>query len=266
MKRQTNEKTLRPHHVNAGITVAYRKKIMRLVDEMQRSYVYWLKATYRADPPVMAQDAMPARELEKTLADLGVRWQKQFDAVAPELARFFAKSVSAQSDAVLKSILRKAGYSVKFSMTKALRDVMKAEIVENVGLIKSIPQQYHTQVQGMVMRSVQTGRDLAGLSKEMQKRYGITKRRADFIALDQNNKATSAIQRIRQTELGIEKGKWLHSHTGREPRPTHVANDGKTFSIAEGWYDPDPRVKRRIWPGELIRCRCTWKPIVKGFS
>lgn len=252
---------------NAGIRAAYRKKLVALIDDMQRSYAYWLRAAYRKSPPVMAQDATPAAELEAAISRMAGRWQDRFDAAAPELAAYFAKSVYRRSDAALAAILRRGGYSVRrFKMSRAMRDVMRASIEENVGLIKSIPQQYHTQVQGIVMRSVTRGRDLEYLSKELQSRYQITKRRANLISLDQNNKVSSALLAARQTDLGIEEGVWMHSHAGREPRPTHVANDGKKFSIREGWFDPDPKVRKRIWPGELIRCRCTWRPVVKGFS
>ena len=116
------------------------------------------------------------------------------------------------------------------------------------------------------MRSVQTGRDLGSLSKELQERYGVTERRAALIARTQNNMATSAMQRARQTELGIEEAIWMHSHAGVTPRKTHLANDGKRYNIATGWYDPDPKVRRHIWPSQIINCRCQSKPIIRGFS
>ena len=68
--------------------------------------------------------------------------------------------------------------------------------------------------------------------------------------------------RARQVEVGITEAIWMHSHAGKEPRPTHVANDGKRYKVAEGWFDPDPRVRRHIVPGELINCRCTTRSIV----
>jgi uncharacterized protein with gpF-like domain len=149
-----------------------------------------------------------------------------------------------------------------------MRDVLDATIEENVGLIRSIPEQFHTQVQGMVMRSVTAGRDLEQLSRELRERFGVTERRAAFIALDQNNKATAAFDRVRQLEAAGDDAEaiWLHSHAGMEPRPTHLANDGKRFKVSEGWFDPAPEVRRRIWPGELIRCRCRSRLVVKGFS
>lgn len=259
-------KKFRPVRPNAGIEAQYRRKILCLVDEMARSTVYWLRAQYRATPPRMAQDAIPARELQKAIEELAKRWQVRFDEASEKLAQHFATSTARRSDDVLRKILRDGGFSVKFKMTPAMRDVFKSIVNENVGLIRSIPQQFHTQVQGIVMRSVASGRDLAPMVKDLQEQFGVTRRRAAHISLDQNNKATAMLQRVRQTEIGIEEGIWIHSHGGKTPRRTHLANDGKKFNIAEGWFDPDPRVKKKILPGQLINCRCVWRPVVKGFS
>lgn len=259
-------KALPPIHPNVGIRSMYRRRLMVLIDEMSRSYERWLRAAYRSNPPEMAQDELSSKELERLLKKLGIRWEKRFNEAAPKLAAYFARSVQGQTERRLKTILRDAGISVRFTMTRELRDIMRAEIAENVSLIKSIPAQYHTQVEGLVMRSVSAGRDLSFLTKELKQRYGVTEKRARLIALDQNNKATSAIRRERETAAGIDEGVWLHSHAGKEPRPTHLANTGRRFNLKTGWYDPDPKVRRYIWPGELIRCRCTWRAVVKGFS
>lgn len=258
-------KALKPVHPNAGIEAEYRARLDRLIKAMHLSYVWWLRAQYRETPPEMAQDATPARELQRELSLLGKRWQAKIDEAAPKLAEWFTKTNSRRSQAALQKILRDGGLSVDFKMTAPMRDVMHASLAENVALIKSIPSQYHTQVEGIVMRSVTAGRDLASMTKELQERFPIARKRAEFIALDQNNKMTAAFVRVRQQELGI-KAKWLHSHGGREPRPTHLANDGYVYDPALGWFDPDPKVRRRIWPGELPRCRCTSVSVVKGFS
>lgn len=247
-------KVLAPVRPNAGITVAYRKRILCLVDEMHDSFGYWIKAAYRANEPVLAQDASPAATLQKAMRSLGRRWQRNFNEAAPKLARYFARSMSRRSEAVLKGILRDAGITVQFKMTAAMNDVLQATMAENVSLIRSIPQQYLTQVEGLVMRSVQTGRDLGTLTKELEQRYGLTRKRAAFIAKDQNNKATAALTRVRQEEAGIKQAIWVHSHAGKVPRPTHLANDGEPYDVTRGWFDPDPKVRKRIWPGELINC------------
>lgn len=264
--KKPKRKVLRPVHPNAGTAAIYRRRIDALVAEMADSYAYWLKARYRANPPIAADAALPARDLERQLSELGRQWAKRFDEAAPRLARWFAQSTERRSRAVLDKILRDAGISVKFQMNAEMRDAYQATLSENVGLIKSIPQQYHTQVEGLVMRSVSAGRDLSELTSELQARFGVTKRRAALIARDQNNKATAVFVRVRQKQAGITKAIWLHSHGGKEPRKTHLANDGKTYDVEKGWFDPDPGVRRRIWPGSEINCRCVSRAVVEGFS
>jgi uncharacterized protein with gpF-like domain len=258
-------KILKPVHPNAGIEAEYRAKLDRLVREMSASYVYFLKAQYRETPPHMALDATPAKELQRELSLLGKRWQARIDAAAPKLAEWFTRSASNRSQAALKKILRDGGMSVEFRMTAPMRDVLQATLAENVSLIKSIGSEYHTEVEGIVMRSVTAGRNLSDMTNELEARYPITRKRAALISLDQNNKATSNFVKVRQADLGL-KAKWLHSHGGKEPRPTHVDNSGKLYDPAKGWFDPDPKVRRRIWPGELIRCRCVSVSVVPGFS
>ena len=259
----------RPVRPNAGIQAAYRRALMRLVDEMGRSYMHWLRAAYRRNPPVLAQDALPSRELEREVRRMGRQWQRNFNEAAPKLGRWFATKVEDRSRRTLMKILKDGGWTVQpdfFRQTEAARDVLHATITENVSLIKSIPAQFHTQIEGMVMRSVVAGRDLAQLTRDLQKHFGVTRRRAEFIARDQNSKATSAITRVRYMDLGIEEAIWMHSSAGKTKRPTHVANSGKKFNVATGWFDPDPKVRAFIQPGWLINCRCTCRPVIKGFS
>ena len=260
-----DEKILPPVFPNVGIEVEYRRRLLALLDEMAASYLWWLRAQYRKTPPALGQDATPAKELEKALKELAKRWDKRFDKAAKELADYFSLAVNRRSEASLRAILKRGGWSVSFRMTPAMRDVFNATKAENVALIKSIATQYHTQVQTLVMQSVTAGRDLKTLTDELTQRYGISRRRAALIARDQNNKATAVMTRARQQGLGITEAIWLHSHGGKEPRRTHLANDGKRYNIAEGWYDPDPKVRKRIWPGTEINCRCVSKSIIKGF-
>jgi uncharacterized protein with gpF-like domain len=271
VRRRGTVKSLRPVRPNAGITAWYQRRLDRLIDKMADSVQFWVEQTYArnvesirslAQDADLAMDASPVDELVKQIRNLRRRWLRRFDRASEELARHFAKKSQDRTDADLRKILHRAGMTVEFTLTDSVRNSLKAIVQENVSLIRSIPQKYLTDVEGLVMRSVVAGRDLGPLAKELRAKHGVTKRRAAFIALDQNNKATSAVQRIRYLDVGITKGIWNHSYAGREPRPTHLANDGKEFDVAEGWYDPDPRVKEKIWPGQLINCRCTFSPVL----
>jgi uncharacterized protein with gpF-like domain len=259
------QKKLRPARANIGIQFEYYRKLESLISEMETSTIHWLSASYRKAPPI-AVDEMASSVLREALKKLIRRWNKNFDEMSAKLAKYFATAINKRSDAVLKKILKDGGFAVDFKMTDAMREVFNAAVNENVSLIKSIPRQCLTQVEGYVMRSVETGRDLGQLTKDLRRQFQVTKKRAALIARDQNNKCTATFSRVRQLEVGITEGIWVHSGGGKEPRPSHLkaGRDQVRFKIKEGWYDPDE--ERHILPGELINCRCTWKPVVKGFS
>lgn len=255
---------LAPTRPNLGIQLEYQRRLDTMIAEMQRSIIYWLRAQYRENPPELAQDTSSAADLFAAMRRLGGRWQAKFDEMAPKLGKWFATSASARTDATMQAIFKRAGWTVKFQPTRTWNDVQQATIKANVDLIKSIPSECLTQVQGITMRAVQEGRDLGYMTKALQDQFGVTFRRAAFIARDQNEKATSAVVRVRQTELGIVEAVWQHSSAGREPRPTHVANSGKTYEIAKGWFDP--AVKKFIWPGTEPNCRCSSRPVIPGLG
>ncbi|CCH04021.1 Phage protein [Achromobacter xylosoxidans NH44784-1996] len=256
------EVPLRPVHANVGIEAAYRKRLDRLIDEMQRSLVYWLTAAYRCNVPEIAQDESPAMALTKMMRRLAKQWQRRFDEAAQPVASEFAETSMSAADISLRNALRQKGFSVQFQLTRAANDVFQATVQENVGLIKSIAAEHLQEVQGMVMRSVTQGRDLEGLVEDLQKRYGVTKRRAAFIARDQNNKATATITRVRQQGLGIKQAKWRHSRGGKHPRKSHQEADGKVYDVDKGMLIDGEYIR----PGELPNCRCVAISIIPGFD
>lgn len=245
---------------NEGLRVLYERKVRRLIDRMTADVQRELARAYKRNTPEIAQDASPAVELQRTLRRLARRWEKAFDGLAPELAKWFAKDASQRSDSALKTLLRKRGITVKFNASRVNNDVVQATIGENVTLIKSIPEQYMLGVEGAVMRSVAAGRDLSVLTKELAKNRGITTRRAANIARDQNNKATAVLTRVRQTELGIVEAVWIHSGAGKHPRPEHVAFSGKKYDVRKGAFLEG----KWTWPGHEINCRCTSRSVIPG--
>ncbi|HWE98835.1 MAG TPA: phage minor head protein [Caulobacteraceae bacterium] len=258
--------TIKPVHPNAGIAAAYRRAMVAEVGAMHEAFVDWLAGAWANHPPEMAQDRSPAEALQAALTDLGGLWLRRFDDLALRLARHFTLAASRRSDAALMAALKRAGFAVRFSISRKVEDVVAASVAENVTLIKSIASQYLTQVEGAVMRSVQTGRDLGALTDELTHFYGVSKRRAAFIAKDQNNKATASVVRARQVEVGVTQAIWLHSAGGKHPRPTHVraGKDRTVYDVKDGWLDP--ALNRRIWPGTEINCRCVSRSIVPGLE
>lgn len=213
-----------------------------------------------------AFDAQPVniKQLERQLDKWGRQWIKRFDVMSLKISLDFATRSKNATEVAVKSALAKQGFTVPFRPTKASVEAYKIIAAEQVGLIKSIAQKYHTDVQSSVWESVKRGGDLKTLSKQLQKTYGVTKKRAALIARDQNAKAKATIERVRHQEMGIRQAIWMHSHGGKEPRPSHVKMNNKLYDLAKGMYDPDEG--KYIHPGELINCRCTMRPYIPGFE
>ena len=262
--RDSNARVLKPVRANAGVEAMFRKRLVKMIEQMAASVQYWIEAAYKAHEPKMAMDAIPANELRDAMRKLSRQWEHNFDELADWLADYFAKDVADRSDAALQAALRNAGFTVKFVMTPAMRDIIAATVNQNVALIRSIPAQYLSQVEGMVMRSVQTGRDLHQLSKDLQEQLGVTKKRAALIARSQNEMATSAMQRARQVEMGVTEAIWMHSHAGKNPRRTHVAMNNKPYDVTKGMWDSDEG--EWVFPGQLINCRCASRSVIKALQ
>jgi SPP1 gp7 family putative phage head morphogenesis protein len=251
-------KTLRPIHPNKGIEAKYRKELQSLIDDMIASYDFWIKAAYRKNPPVMATDELPSKTIQTYMVALAARWERNFDEVLERIVDTIVYKQIKMTDTAMRSALKDAGWSVDFKMTRAMKDIANASIAENVGLIKSIPQQFHSRVEGAVMRSYTQGHDLFTMRKDLQEIYSVTKDRASLIARDQNSKLNSATTRARQEELGIKQAIWMHSTAGKKPRPEHVAANGKTYDIEKGLYLEG----KWTFPGYEINCRCTSRSVL----
>lgn len=116
---------------------------------MDKSYRYWLEGAYKNN---MAMDSSPANELKRRLSRLGKQWEHKFNELAKKLADRFVDKTLRNTDVSLHSALKAGGFTVKFTMNDELKNVMQAVVNENVNLIKSIPEHYHTQVETIVMQ------------------------------------------------------------------------------------------------------------------
>ncbi|WP_244816858.1 phage minor head protein [Caballeronia sp. Lep1P3] len=169
-----------------------------------------------------------------------------------------------RADGAFQSSLERAGFAVDFGLTREANDALQATIGENVGLICSIASEHLADVEGIVMRNVQTGQTLNSLTDQSHERYAVTRDRAAFIARDQNSKATATatVVRVRQEGFGIIEALWMHSHVGKHPRASHVATDGKRYRIAKGMQLDGGWT----WPGREPNCRCVSRSVIPGLE
>jgi SPP1 gp7 family putative phage head morphogenesis protein len=262
---------------SAALEAEFRKRLDALIAEMQTSLVHWIEAAYRAKPPEMAGDmsirdakeaahtkyeSSPSMVMQRVMTRLSRKWQKRFNEAAPMLAEHFTTEIAQRSDRAMIAGLKKSGFAIKFKMTAEMNDVLRASMNEQVSLIKNLATQHLQEIEGLVMRSIAQGGALGDLSKELQRRYGITRRRSELISRDQNAKANATMTRVRQQSIGIDTAVWKHSHAGKTPRPSHLAADGQEYKVKEGMLLDG----KMTWPGVEINCRCFSRPVINLFK
>lgn len=259
--------TLAPIRPAAPIREKYEARAVSEVERMHKDIVREISAAWKHNTPetvLLGSDETSTAALQRVLNLLARKWLKRFDILSDNLADYFAQSIKDRCDIALQASLRRGGFSVKFKMTDAMRDAYNAVRAENVGLIRSIGEQHLSKVETMVMQSVSTGRDLKTLTGQLQKETGVTKRRAAHIAMHQNNMATATMRSVRERELGVTEGIWMHSGGRREPRASHKAFSGMRFKLAEGHDFGDGF--GHVLPGQAINCGCTWRAVIPGFT
>lgn len=266
----TQPKVVRAIHANAGVNAWYYSMLRAGLQEAINDAVLMLTAALPEPLPVgiatdIAQDARPSvNRVERTLKKWSDKWSKKFDTLSKDAAAKFARRSFTTTDTAIKAALKSAGFTVSFKATKRTLESYKLVVADNVGLIRNLQKSLYDKIQQDTWASVRAGGDMAKLSEKLHRSYGIEARRAARIAIDQNNKAKGILEAARRQELGLTQAIWQHSHAGKEPRPTHVAMNGKTYDLAKGMWDEDEG--EYVFPGQLINCRCTSRVIVPGFN
>lgn len=257
-------KTLR---VAVSIEIRYQAALNLQIDKMVKETEREVLALFGAfghDATEFAQDASIASQARILMNALMSKFDALFARVAAPIAETMVDQVDRNSETTLKSSLKELSGNMSFKtdvLTGPLNDVLTATVAENVGLIKRVPEKYLNDIQGMVMRSIQTGE--VNLREELGK-YNVSVRNwAKNVALDQTRKAYNGINKGRMQALGVKKFEWVHSQGSNKPREYHknVLN-GNVYS-----FDDLPIIDKRTGekgiPGQLPYCRCTMRPIME---
>jgi SPP1 gp7 family putative phage head morphogenesis protein len=244
----------------------YYQKLHAMIDRMTAGVELELRKFFETPhaEEYFAEDASVASQARILTNALMRKFNDMFAQQAPDLADKQATAADKASSSALHSSLSQLSGGLSLPTTTLsgpLTDVLTATIAENVGLIKSISQQYLTGVQGAVLRSITTGNGLADLLPFLAKHKGITERRALMIARDQTRKAYNNLNRGRMENVGLKKFEWLHTGGSDHPRKLHIDYSGKVFSF-DALPIIDENTGERGIPGQAINCRCRMVPVL----
>lgn len=246
-KRKKGRKAtkLRPVKVNRRIEFYYMRQLLTISQ-------YCQEQTKELVIPTVGQNIGDA-----WFSDMMTSFREKLTRYVVEISRPLAskvvidtqKEVDKQIAEHTKTIL---GVDLTpFYRAADIQDEVDLNITANVGLIKSIPQQYADKLEVLITNSLQTGQTNDELAKEIKKLGQSTDYRARLIAADQMGKINGQINQARQLSMGVETYDWQDSNDDRV-RPLCKSHHGKTFR-----WDTPPKGGH---PGQKIKCRCTALP------
>lgn len=267
---------------SAATAAKYQAELDKLVQRMQKEYNTEVRKLFRTHADTvselamdsssafsigaLAADASLASQARMLFNSLGKKWAKIFGSRASDMTDRMIDGASMASKRALGDSLKKisGGLTIPVPVLPGnLQEAITAATAENVGLIKSLGQQYNERISQLVLRSIAVGGNGAQDIFEQIRHYdGMTDRRAKLVAVDQTRKITATLNMERAKAVGIKKFEWIHSSGSTSPRKRHLELDGTIHS-----YDDlpviDPKTGQRGLPGILINCRCVAAPILE---
>lgn len=152
---------------------------------------------------------------------------------------------------------------VSAELTPAVAQALRVEFTDNLNLtIKNFLSEEIPRLRELVQKNAFAGYRADTLADIIETRFGVTKRKAAFLADQETSLLTSKFREQRYKAIGIRDYIWSTSHDERV-RDDHRHLDGKRFSFAS------PPITNRTTgarnnPGEDFRCRCVPIPVIEA--
>jgi len=271
LKSITERKDIRPKPVelSKATGIEYNALLQKLVREIKKDVnqllplLRDLAPEYQTDSTTVTNDGY-VTEITSALRRLLDKWSSpEFRSVANRMASKFVRTANTVNGKRFSKSMKSFGIDI-FGDDPSLQEYVDASIFDNTRLITSIPEQYLTQVESIVMTNVRAGGRPSSIAKQLQKQFDITENRAKLIARDQTAKINGDLNKKRQIATGFEYFEWIDSGDERV-RDRHDFISDKVTAYGKGIYRWDnPPLSDQgvpIIPGQDFQCRCIGRPV-----
>jgi SPP1 gp7 family putative phage head morphogenesis protein len=207
-----------------------------------------LSALDNMDPQNVDLVSHVQEEYEKTLAHMEGDLQKTLPRTPP-----------ARTDNPATAVSR---ITIEAKLTDAQKRVISEDWGNNLDLyIKGWIQENVLKLRQDIQPHVMAGGRAEGLVKVIQDNYGVSMRKAKFLARQETALLMSKFQETRYKDMGVTKYRWSDAHDIRVRHDHHELN-GKIFS-----FDSPPVTNKKTGarnnPGQDFGCRCVAIPVVE---
>lgn len=158
-----------------------------------------------------------------------------------------------------------AGITIPPSFTPEQKKIIAHDYSNNLRLyIKKWSANSIITLREDVTQNALIGHRAENMVKMIQGEYGVSRRKARFLARQETSLLMSKFREVRYKDVGIQKYRWSGINDGRE-RPDHIALNG-TLQRFDSPPIVDKKTGRRGNPGEDYECRCTARPVFEGYE
>lgn len=226
---------------------------------------------FRLDASDMSMDVRNAIQLsefvfQKKIAAIEKRLRSINPAEIAErlsVANLFSSTISKTDRQLTKSL---ASISVLPELSHQARAKIADEWQTNMRLwIKDFTEEEIITLRKAILKSTLSGNRHEAMASTIQRSYGVTQRKAKFLARQETSLLMVKFKETRYLDAGVNHYRWsCVAGSSKHPvRPSHKVLNGKVFR----WDDPPITTAigqpvRRNNPGQDYNCRCSAIPIV----
>lgn len=245
---------LRPITPSLGLEVQYERTLKRMLGEVAK---------------FVSGVVLPAADGERSLLTTdaaGDRLRLVFQRLEALMRRLTGSAQTMANDILglaadrhtadwLQRTRAQLGIDLRGIISRAdLTDALSLAAQRNADLITKLGTDTTSRISAAVIENLTTGGTQKMLREKLTEDFKIMGNRAKLIGRDQMSKLNGDLNRLRQTQSGIDSYEWSTSGDERV-RPSHRENDGEIFK----WDDPPEDTGH---PGHDINCRCSALAIV----
>jgi len=242
------------------VGISYNVQLQKVVRAVKRDIDAQIVPLLKTLAPQYVQDGW-ADTINVVIQQLLAKWTSPLARhAANQIASSFVNTAFKASEGKQK---RSLGID-QFSNSVQMKETLQAATMQNARLITSIPAQYLEQVSNVVMGNMRQGMRPSAIESELMDQFGITKRRAKFIARDQTAKVQGELTKQRQIDAGYQYFKWIDSEDQRVRHRHHeIATATTPYGVGVYRWTKLPLSDngQPIQPGSDYNCRCTAIPV-----
>lgn len=281
MKNESNEKeraarakrrskkgknnTLPANKTDKGLQKKYRRLLSSLSMETKRVVnKHLMPVINNIDPKNLTESDVSS--INKAFDNIGLQADILSSLAIANAKQIIYKMNSRNKDKFMDAARKTIGINISDVVaSKGINEKLKVITEQNIDLIKSVPDVQLSKIKSYLLNELSLGRfESSELKKKLKVEFGVSERRAQFIAQDQSHKINAALTMIRNNNIGINKYIWRNSNDMRvrgradglypKSKYNHWNREGKVY-----YYSSPPADGN---PGQPYGCRCYAEAVI----